>query len=470
MQLTFARAGPRPCQVANTFVAGVADVLLGLKMKGLPPQRLWVERVDTGSWAERCGLQAGDELVAVQDRDVACMEAEELNNIVGKLRPLHLSFARNGASLLPSASFGTLKQLEPLLQLPGQCATPLLQRPLQELPSSEAHFFVVAGPVDAWHGLKTTALPPQRVFIERVDAGSWAARSGVMVGDELVAANGQVMEEMTFAQFFDLTTNIRPLQLTFASVGPRNLPGDVMTFGIPNQGSGNLSERFAGLKSAWVNLQRDFSSVGQLEHREVQEERGNGTMAGDVSASLNQNQRGIGHELHRKSMQRDDGALTGAPSPKVDDRYCSGGSRLVLQGVLQELDTLEGWLLERVEEEERQESLTKQVDGCEECSFRAGAFHTLARQFATAEPVLEDATGGTPSAIARPPSGLMLRKEMRLLHLELEAMQCRARREHCESTEPCSAGDLPTRPLRAAATSKLSPQLQPKSGPGLWLV
>jgi len=96
------------------LIAQEGELRLGFKPSGLPPDRIFVESVDPGSWSSAHGLSEGDELIEVGGQGVFTMSTKDFSVEIKK-RPLHLTFARDcqpGSPLLvdsrrPSSSNNT---------------------------------------------------------------------------------------------------------------------------------------------------------------------------------------------------------------------------------------------------------------------------------------------------------------------------------------------------------------------------
>eukprot|EP00440_Ansanella_granifera_P043230 gb/GFBE01046865.1/.p1 GENE.gb/GFBE01046865.1/~~gb/GFBE01046865.1/.p1 ORF type:complete len:326 (+),score=68.09 gb/GFBE01046865.1/:1-978(+) len=66
---------------------------IGISCK-LPPARMTVVDVDSGSWAEQVGIQEFDELVAIDGKNITDMSSEEIYRRM-RLRPVSLVFRRS---------------------------------------------------------------------------------------------------------------------------------------------------------------------------------------------------------------------------------------------------------------------------------------------------------------------------------------------------------------------------------------
>lgn len=148
---------------------------LGLVSETWPPEPVHVSKITSSGWAEDRGVLVGDELVEVDGEAVATMSKAGIGNAL-KRRPLRLRFTRRGRRM----------------------------------------FSVVADASDIRLGFVPAAMPPQPVLVEKVERGSWAERSGVAVGDELVTVDRWNSQQLTASELAHLTRFSRPLQLTFA--------------------------------------------------------------------------------------------------------------------------------------------------------------------------------------------------------------------------------------------------------------
>merc|ERR1712008_144267 len=83
---------PVPITFSKTALENVAK--LGITPSAMPPEHVFVRRVDEGSWAEQCGIRAGDELTCVDDHPVSRMSRTELTAAMQSTRPIKLTFLR----------------------------------------------------------------------------------------------------------------------------------------------------------------------------------------------------------------------------------------------------------------------------------------------------------------------------------------------------------------------------------------
>eukprot|EP00928_Gymnodinium_smaydae_P088338 TRINITY_DN72441_c0_g1_i1.p1 TRINITY_DN72441_c0_g1~~TRINITY_DN72441_c0_g1_i1.p1 ORF type:complete len:648 (-),score=57.93 TRINITY_DN72441_c0_g1_i1:222-2165(-) len=82
-------------------IADEGDDPLGWIPAGLPPDRMAVKTVESGSWADRVGLQIGDELVMIEGLEVSALTGKQVRAEMRK-RPLALAFARGPPASPPS--------------------------------------------------------------------------------------------------------------------------------------------------------------------------------------------------------------------------------------------------------------------------------------------------------------------------------------------------------------------------------
>lgn len=73
---------------------------LGFRPTALPPERMYMDSVEPGSWAAKAGIVMGDEMVMVNDFKVVDMTAEQLGMCKSE-RPIHLKFVRHEVTSQP---------------------------------------------------------------------------------------------------------------------------------------------------------------------------------------------------------------------------------------------------------------------------------------------------------------------------------------------------------------------------------
>lgn len=327
-----------------------------------------------------------------------------------------------------------------------------------------------AGLADRRLGIKTKGKPPQKVLVRKVKPGTLAEFAGVAIGHEITAINGRAIEEMTHSELVDLTLNVRPLELAVVGVPRRPVLSprpQVASTDMPSSESsedsseesrsasgkptgrtlealaldaGKMGRRFAELRAAWS------------KHRLESAQRT--PPLPDAVGSAGQ------------ATPGDVASVEAFPAPGL----AVGISRAMLQGALQELDVLEGWLVRKLEEDEQHEALAQKADAREDHTFHVGAFDAFSKQSdAVAEPVLDDATGGTPLASVGQPSSFNFDVEMRRLRDEVRRLEGRARREmgHTPREHPAQPAVSESHSVQLAAVPGSNPWT-PR--PDLWLI
>eukprot|EP00928_Gymnodinium_smaydae_P063035 TRINITY_DN46735_c0_g1_i1.p1 TRINITY_DN46735_c0_g1~~TRINITY_DN46735_c0_g1_i1.p1 ORF type:complete len:370 (+),score=80.92 TRINITY_DN46735_c0_g1_i1:56-1165(+) len=73
--------------------AGPGVAKIGISFKHLPPEEMWVKKVNLGSWAAEQGIRAGDVVVAVNGRRTKWMKGPQFMEMMNK-RPLRLLVER----------------------------------------------------------------------------------------------------------------------------------------------------------------------------------------------------------------------------------------------------------------------------------------------------------------------------------------------------------------------------------------
>eukprot|EP00928_Gymnodinium_smaydae_P045458 TRINITY_DN30298_c0_g1_i1.p1 TRINITY_DN30298_c0_g1~~TRINITY_DN30298_c0_g1_i1.p1 ORF type:complete len:491 (-),score=113.88 TRINITY_DN30298_c0_g1_i1:9-1481(-) len=148
---------------------GVHD--LGLGLSGDPPQQVVVASIRPGQWAENCGVQPGDELLALDGMPVTIMPGAEMIEKMRKNRPLQVSFRR-------PAGYRRL-----VMSGDGQ----------------------MLGLHVSW--------PPGPMKVLGVMPGAWAAFVGVKVGDEIREIDGEQAAMQIGQEQAELLLRRRPLRL-----------------------------------------------------------------------------------------------------------------------------------------------------------------------------------------------------------------------------------------------------------------
>ena len=160
---------------------------LGLTTELPPLDRLAVQSVQPGGWAETAGVRAGDLLRALNDVSVDELPPEEFVRLVEFVRPLSMAFSRK-----ISRAQVALKQA----------------------------FTVEANESVGRLGFKPDSLPPvERMLVKSVDAGGWAEGAGIQAGDALLAVNNIPVAKLQKDNFVGMMTSLRPLQLALERAG-----------------------------------------------------------------------------------------------------------------------------------------------------------------------------------------------------------------------------------------------------------
>jgi hypothetical protein len=63
-------------------------------------------------------------------------------------------------------------------------------------------------------GFKPSGMPPDPIFVDAIEPGSWADRNGLVVGDMLLSMNGWMIKDMNSDELMEIRKE-RPLQLMF---------------------------------------------------------------------------------------------------------------------------------------------------------------------------------------------------------------------------------------------------------------
>jgi len=198
--------------------------------------RVFVERKTPGSWADRAGFNAGDEIVLMNGLRCKSMSSDALDEEVEK-RPLHMM-------LLPA----TMVAFPPHDQ---QEDAPSSERDADadaertgdrsegwdgEGVDGRMLYIVVPADVDKL-GLSVTAEPPFPVFVKELKPGTWAEKSGLQVGDEILAIDGKKCKDIDQKTFRALLRQ-RPLRLL---VSPKD---DLSELGIDDSTEDEVEHTF----------------------------------------------------------------------------------------------------------------------------------------------------------------------------------------------------------------------------------
>jgi len=192
---------------------------MGWVPAGRAPGRMIVETIVEGSWAETIGIMRGDELVSLNDKEVAQMDDAEFRKRMKK-RPLQMVFYRHG---------------EHVHDLPGDLAEEAhipAGEPPTGLSGAVESFTINAEEGVELLGFMPGELPPNEVAVSEVEPDGWAAQNGVEVDDVLIRVNGVSTEALNEEELIALMQD-RPLELTFvkpskkarAGVPSRSTPG-----------------------------------------------------------------------------------------------------------------------------------------------------------------------------------------------------------------------------------------------------
>eukprot|EP00929_Paragymnodinium_shiwhaense_P027189 TRINITY_DN16008_c0_g1_i1.p1 TRINITY_DN16008_c0_g1~~TRINITY_DN16008_c0_g1_i1.p1 ORF type:complete len:607 (-),score=153.14 TRINITY_DN16008_c0_g1_i1:204-2024(-) len=170
----------------NLFVdPGV--VSLGWAPASMPPGPVLVASVQPGSWAQRQGLRKGDRLMSVEGRNVEKMQAMQLTEKL-KQRPVLMHFVRE------------IKQGE---------------EPVVDKPEYMRIELVVEEGTPPGLGFTPNDLPPKAVCVAAIEAGSWAARNGVRIGDRLAMVDGRDVFELQGRNELGSLMRKRPVDIVF---------------------------------------------------------------------------------------------------------------------------------------------------------------------------------------------------------------------------------------------------------------
>jgi len=218
------------------FVVGKDVDSLGVTFLSLPPAIPIINRVMPGSWAEVQKLQAEDEIVYMKGSRVADMTRHSFCKFIQE-RPLTLVVSRPSTkrpdqtpqvdksatsdntvdvsfeqtlpvpslSMCPSAA---AMVSDDYLQKFHQCCSSAKDISAAQnsdkvgrKSTNSPKFNLVAGNGVESLGVAFLTLPPGKVVIHQVVAGSWAEVQKLQVSDELVCMNGNQVAEMTRANF-----------------------------------------------------------------------------------------------------------------------------------------------------------------------------------------------------------------------------------------------------------------------------
>eukprot|EP00439_Symbiodinium_sp_Y106_P060094 s3135_g8.t2 len=160
---------PRSVSSMREVVAGAEDAKLGLVPQFAGGEVL-VKDVSKGGWAETAGIRAGARLLQVNGVAVPGMADADFKAAL-KQRPLQIRYEQ--------------KVLEVVLEDPAEKL-----------------------------GCSFSGAPPANAVVAKVSPGSFAERSLIQVGYELVAVNGDALKDLTDATFRD-RLKARPVRLRY---------------------------------------------------------------------------------------------------------------------------------------------------------------------------------------------------------------------------------------------------------------
>jgi len=229
------------------FVVGKDVDSLGVTFFSLPPGTPIINRVMPGSWAEAQKLRAEDELVCMNGSRVAEMTRHNFCKRIQE-RPLTLDVSRPstkrsdettqvgksaisdgtvdvsvGQTLpVPSLAFcpgvaamasdDNLEELHPCCSSAKDISTAQNSGEVSGKSVNSPRFNLIVGDGVESLGVAFLTLPPGKVVIHQVVAGSWAEAQKLQVADELVCVSGSRVAEMTLDDFCKRIQE-RPLML-----------------------------------------------------------------------------------------------------------------------------------------------------------------------------------------------------------------------------------------------------------------
>lgn len=131
-QAMFKTANPCPEAFLGAFECQAEPGVdqLGWFSSSMPPEEVVVVQVEEGSWADKVGLKAGDELMELQGKDVSEIEQQEFIACMHQ-RPLVLSFHRQDGAMQKMLARGSLPTT-------GRGSTPLRASTVNRLNAKES--------------------------------------------------------------------------------------------------------------------------------------------------------------------------------------------------------------------------------------------------------------------------------------------------------------------------------------------
>lgn len=181
LSLVFARC-PAANDVTVELLATIADTHLGF-LATMPPGPVNVTTVEAGMWADRANIVAGDLLISVNGLNASLLQPEQLMRYLQVVRPLSLVF---------------LKGIAP---------------PSTTLMPSYRTFRLTAQASDSQLGFRPSIT--DTITLASVETGSWADRSGLRAGDELLSVNGVQVFALSTAGLLKTLQTTRPLTMVF---------------------------------------------------------------------------------------------------------------------------------------------------------------------------------------------------------------------------------------------------------------
>ena len=217
-----------------TVVASSEVGKLGISFHGMPPGRIEVKGVAEGLFGSTSGVKEGDVLVEVGTDDLQPLENMSTETFKGFLkdRPLMMKFVAAAAA---TASGGSAYAADP-------------PKPVEQDASTDAVYSIVAGPDVAKLGITFNGMPPGRIDVKGIAAGSFGSESGVREGDALIEVGKDEflpLEDMTSETFKSLLKD-RPLRMKFqatSAVAQADAPTPAEDHAAPApQGTANIVE------------------------------------------------------------------------------------------------------------------------------------------------------------------------------------------------------------------------------------
>ncbi|CAJ1344221.1 unnamed protein product, partial [Effrenium voratum] len=221
------RVQPEAPRALRAVVAAAEVDKLGLSFSQLPPSPVVVNKVM--GWAQIAGFEGGEEIVMLNGKQVSAMSSEEFKAAL-KERPLDVRFElpEDEAVIEEVTATEEVTKIglafdrlppEPVVVkkvAPGTWADEMgFQRgdEILEVNGQDPEEVIADVSVEKI-GLSFRQMPPERVIVNKVAAGTWAEVAGLNPGDEIVALNGQATEDME-SDSFKAALKTRPLVLRY---------------------------------------------------------------------------------------------------------------------------------------------------------------------------------------------------------------------------------------------------------------